>query len=160
MRVLKKLIGKYKHQIIFLMENKHMSSSLFNLQFSYGFHHSFYINLVGKSGGFCLWWNDQVNCLISHDNQYLIETHVSLLKENISFRLSCIWALLICSNQLYPWNLLKSSIINNHDLWLWIDDFNNICSNKEKLRGTSKASFNLQAFWDLISNYQMMDMDF
>lgn len=78
-KVLKKIVTQEKLDLIFLMETKQKSNKLELLRQKMGFTNGTYVEPEGRSGGLCLWWNDDWDIQIKHISANFIDV---LINEN------------------------------------------------------------------------------
>ncbi|KAK8584309.1 hypothetical protein V6N12_068554 [Hibiscus sabdariffa] len=83
-RTLKFLIDKHRLSI-FLSETKQQGKYLERKRVWFKFANSHYVHPCGIGGGLALWWNEETDLTILSSHKHLIDTKISINKEELWF---------------------------------------------------------------------------
>lgn len=125
---LKELCNNFKPSLLFLMETKSCNSRLTLLGKKLGFPSMWSVDVVGKSGGLCLFWNYDVDVIVVMSNSNVIHVSVTDKFINESWEAYFIYASLVFNQRKLFWPGLMKLHTDHNKPWLCIGDFNEILS--------------------------------
>lgn len=147
---LKELNRKFKMSIIFLMETTDGRKKLDRIRNRLRMPPSTYVNLEGMGEGLALWWNNEVDVSVGLNTKNIIDTKVSFLNENVTCRITWVYASCDFNERMDNWNKLRRFKLSNDLAWLCVGDFNDILEHSEKGGGRVKNPRNISCFQKLI----------
>lgn len=157
---LKELHRKFKFDIVFLMETRNSRKKLEKVRNKLRLPNGVYVDPVGLGGGLALWWSREVDIHIRMKSRNFIDSTVSFIHENISCRITWVYASSVFKDRMENWDALRRLKGNIQLAWLCVGDFNEIVDQFEKGGGEMKQSRNICNFQKLISDLQLVDVGF
>ncbi|KAI3965252.1 hypothetical protein MKW92_011399, partial [Papaver armeniacum] len=108
----------------------------------FGFHHHSFVASVGRSGGLCLLWKDDVNIEVVSQSSNLIH---AIVHDNslLSWNLFCIYGPPVSSQRSSFWQNMTEYAQNFNGPKCFIGDFNAIVSSAEKFGGLLVLNSNI-----------------
>lgn len=120
----------------------------------------FSVDAIGKSGGLCLLWHDELEVNILTYSQNLIHISIDHAVLPSKWILSCVYGPPHSNQKKFFWNQLETMVNSINEPWAMIGDLNEILSSDEKLGGRSIGSMSNNYLNDFLQNTGSIDLGF
>ena len=146
--------------MIFLSETKKKIVGMKKIKLKLGFVNGIYVQRQGKGGGLALFWKREFNLEIKSYSKFHIDAIVTEEGSGFSWRLTSFYSHPETHRRRESWRFLNT--LNNQFRlpWLYFGDFNEILSQEEKSGGALRPQYQIEAFRDIVSKCEFIDLDF
>ncbi|KAF5477414.1 hypothetical protein F2P56_004054 [Juglans regia] len=151
------LIKEKDPDMVFLMETRLYGDRARNIARRFKFEGCIVVDAVGRSGGFLLFWKQDIHYELFNYSKRHINGFVYNKKAGPKWMLSCFYGDPIVSQRSESWRLLKSFKPDNMG-WCIIGDFNEILSNDEKKGGRIRGEHQMNLFRHVVEDGQLFDL--
>jgi exonuclease III len=146
---------------IFLSETKNQKNYLETLRIRNNLTNSFYVDPVGRSGGLCIWWNDddiQINVIDSRRNS--ITAWISTQSDKNPFLTTFVYAQSTKEGRKPMWEHFNDASKQINSPWLLVGDLN-VYGNPDDKEGRIEASqVKIEEYNSFLANTQFLDLGF
>ncbi|XP_058733184.1 uncharacterized protein LOC131604782 [Vicia villosa] len=143
---LRALAHRHHPDIIFLLETLANSQKLKRVRVSLKFEACLSVDVVGRSGGIVVLWNNSKKCSIQNFNKNYINIHVQDAERG-DWRLTCYYGFPERNRRRQAWNMIRELHSMSNLPWCIIGDFNDLLSQNDK------KGLNIHPHW-LCSGFQ------
>ncbi|KAK9008110.1 hypothetical protein V6N11_075012 [Hibiscus sabdariffa] len=156
-RALRDSIDKHHPSVVFLSETKQKKRYLEKIRRRNRYNGCFYIDPIGIAGGLALWWNDDINLVVTKSCKNFIDTTISVKIGEEWFCTSIYGPPYIEEKEIFWENLLK---IRSHlnCKWCVIGDTNLIWNQDEKSGGIAVNPNHSRLLSKFINRSFLMEM--
>ena len=95
-----------------------------------GFNKSYAVSSSGRSGGLCIFWNDEINVEVISYSRYHIDVLVDNMVE-MQVRVTFVYGEAQVPDRHHTWNTLKNITEMQNRPWAVIGDFNEVLNLNE-----------------------------
>lgn len=130
-RVLSDLVKSHSPNVLFLSETISKSGAIEKLRVKLGFAHCFVVDCVGRSGGLCVMWRNNVAGEVAGFSQ----NHIDMVfKHNnvAQWRLSCFYGFPERARRQNSWDLIRCLASKSNLPWCIMGDFNDLLYESDK----------------------------
>lgn len=159
MRELRQLCKAHTPAIVFLMETRASVERVENVRRKLKFSNMFCVDAIGRSGGLCLLWSDEVNIQIFNSSQNIIHTSVIIMKTKVSFDCSFIYGNPTFQQRRGLWSRLLDCQGDHNEAWCCLGDFNEVLSQHEKDGLRPYHARRADLFRDFLDISSLLDLD-
>ncbi|XP_075662877.1 uncharacterized protein LOC142632324 [Castanea sativa] len=157
---LKEVIRIEEPKIVFLMETKSDRDWMVKIRDNYGFKQGLIFPNRGSSGGFALFWKDDIQVNVIKYSPSNIDAEVNSRDGLGWWHLTSFYGQLKTSLRYESWSLLKYLSGLSQLPWLAIGDFNELMCSSEKEGGATKPTQQMQYFVDALNWCGLGDLGF
>lgn len=158
-RELKNLCKIYRPAIIFLMETRAPEERVERVRRRLKYKNMFCVEAIGRSGGLCLFWNDEVQLQIFHSSQNFIHTSILLNASGSLFDCSFIYGNPTFRQRRGLWTRILRFQQDRSSPWCCLGDFNELLSHFEKEGVRPHFPGRAEIFRDFLNTSGLMDFD-
>lgn len=158
-RELRELAKEYAPSMLCLVETQLEGSRVENLSDSIGFNKSYSVSSTGRSGGLCLFWNDEIKVEIIDYSEYHIDTVVEGLADN-PFRATFVYGEAQVNERHKTWDMLQRIVINSNLSWVAMGDFNEVLLQSKHDGVGPRSQGQINMFWDAVDTCGLLDLGF
>ncbi|KAF5458321.1 hypothetical protein F2P56_022356 [Juglans regia] len=158
-RALRDLVWREDPNIVFVMETRSVYSRMEILKVQLGFPCFLTVGSIGRSGGLCLFWRQEVSLVLKSYSQFHFDVVASDPISGVSWRLSTIYRHPEINLRRDTWALLHLLKDQLDGPWLCCGDFEEILENSEKLGGRERPASQMRGFRDALDYCQLRSID-
>lgn len=159
-RAVRNGLRQYDPHLLVLMETKCRANAknLNKIKLSFNYSGCFSVDCVGRNGGLCLFWKEEVDVLIRSYSKFHIDA--SIIWNSKVWRFSGLYGNPNANFRRHTWELLQR--LHNHDESTWVvgGDFNATLMHEEKEGGIPVRDCQLQMFQNAMDECGLQDLDF
>lgn len=159
MRELKHLCKAHTLAIVFLMETRAPEGRIENVRSRLRFKNMLCVEAIGRSGGLCLFWSDEVSIQIFSSSQNIIHTSILIKKTGTYFDCSFVYGNPTFQQRRDLWSRLFGCQIGKEQAWCCLGDFNEVLSHFEKDGFRPFHARRATLFRDFLDITGLMDLD-
>ncbi|KAL8138394.1 LOW QUALITY PROTEIN: hypothetical protein V2J09_004395 [Rumex salicifolius] len=120
-----------------------------------GFKSSFVAECVGKSGGLCLMWDEDIEVSVKSYTAHHIDVVVAM---SCQWRLSCVYGWPNGNDKRHTLGLLKYLWEDPHEAWFWMGDFNRLYNLEDKKGGVPVGVVDVLEFHETVEECSMREL--
>ncbi|KAF7825477.1 putative protein phosphatase 2C 65 [Senna tora] len=120
-KALTELCGKYKPQVVFLMESRSKKDKMERLRrrFRFQFGQAFYVDPVGKSGGLAVWWHDDLVFNVLFHSKNFIHARLGSVEGDVPCYLTCVYGPPLEGDRHVAWDRMRTISNGVSGAWLY-----------------------------------------
>ncbi|KAK4252603.1 hypothetical protein QN277_014354 [Acacia crassicarpa] len=154
------MVKKFHPSIIFLMETKINSVKGKRIMWKCGFNCDLFVEPCGLAGGLAVWWKDDMSVSVLYKSKNIVHTVIEARNCHVPKYVTFVYGPPKERERRAVWDILRSLALNVKESWLVVGDFNDILSQAEKERGNPRAMRKIINFQSLLSDCNLLDLEF
>ncbi|KAK2647505.1 hypothetical protein Ddye_014994 [Dipteronia dyeriana] len=158
-QILCRYIMEYNPEIMFLMETKVNHVVMENIRVKLGYAGKFVVDVVGRKGGLCLFWSDNLDVSLLSYSLFHIDVRV-VSHNDTTWRFTGFYGHPESNKRSHAWNLLRRLCGMSKIMWMCAGDFNEVLEDSEKLGGLPRPRHLINNFRNTLDDYGLQDMGF
>jgi hypothetical protein len=159
-RDLCQLVKEKKPKMVFIVETKLHHHRLDFLKSKLGMVNLFGVDSVGKSGGLCLLWRNDIDVTIQNYSRRHINAVVKSEGRGMEWKLTCFYGHPEVAKRRESWALLKHLSLIDPIPWLCVGDYNEILNLSEQKGAVSKTRGQMEDFQKAFEECRLCDLGF
>lgn len=147
-------------QLLFLLETKCTASArnINKIKLSLNYSGCFSVDCIGRSGGLCLLWKEEVDVTIRSFSSSHIDASVKW--ESLMWRFSGVYGHPNASQRFQTWELLRRLHNGDDSAWIIGGDFNATLLYEEKVGGAPTQDTQIDLFRSALDDCVLQDLDY
>ena len=158
-RELHTLARQFAPSILCILETQLEGSRVEQLAEGLGFNKSFAVSSSGRSGGLCIFWNDEIKVQILGYSRYHIDALVDNMVD-IQVRISFVYGEAQVPNRQNTWNTLKNIAETQNRPWAVIGDFNEVLNLSKHDGVGSRSQAQIDGFREAVDTCGLSDIGY
>ena len=158
-RELRDLTRQFAPSIACIVETQLEGSRVENLAGTLGYSKKFAVSGSGRSGGLCIFWNEEIKLEILGYSEYHIDVSVEEMVE-VKTRVTFVYSEAQVNERYKTWNML-TRIVGAHNLpWVVMGDFNEVLHAHEHNGVGAKSQAQMDLFRDALDTCGLTDLGY
>ncbi|KAA3489694.1 reverse transcriptase [Gossypium australe] len=142
------------------METKLDGKRMEKVRRSCGFLNGIDIAIEGTRGGLCLAWKEEVEVTLKSFSRSHIDVLVKEENIDIEWRFTGFYVSPYANSKIESWNLLRRLADDKSQPWLVSGDFNEVMYSFEKMGGSLREEWKMEAFRETLEECPLEDIGF
>ncbi|KAK8451750.1 hypothetical protein SEVIR_6G260350v4 [Setaria viridis] len=158
-RELRDFITKFAPSILCILETQISKIRVEALAGTLGFDRAFAVGSEGRSGGLCIFWNNDLDINILGHSKYHIDASVMGIGD-LPWRITTVYGEAQTNLRSQTWDTLKNICGTSTLPWLCLGDFNEVLRPEEHLGVGHRALLQMQGFCDMVDVCNLIDLGY
>jgi hypothetical protein len=158
-RELRDFVIKFSPSIFCILETQISKARAESLAGTLGYDRAYAVGSSGRSGGLCLFWNNEIKVDILGYSQYHIDASIQGIGDS-TWRLTSVYGEAKTQERFKTWDMLKDISTTSMLPWLCIGDFNEVLRPDEHEGIGHRSQAQIQGFRDAVDICELIDLGF
>ncbi|KAF8408042.1 hypothetical protein HHK36_007182 [Tetracentron sinense] len=159
-RNLHNIVKKEDPWFVFLMETRLKKQDMEKIKVSLGFSNAIVVESVGRSGGLCLLWRQDLDISLQSYSKNHIDVVLGTVGEREVWRLTGMYGHPEAAKKWETWELIRYLSRSYSMPWVCFGDFNEITCAEEKSGRVEKAAWKMRKFKEAILDCHLIGLGF
>ena len=156
---LRDLTRQFAPSVLCILETQIEGSRVESMAGSLGYNKSFAVSSSGRSGGLCIFWNDEIKLEVVGYSRYHIDDVIDELVD-VRTRVTFIYGDAQVNERYKTWDTLRGIFGENDIPWLVLGDFNEVIQAHEHDGVGNRSQAQMDAFRDALDTCGLSDIGY